>query len=189
MNVYDFDGTIYCGDSTVDFYLYCLRRCPTVALRAPQQGWSILRHTTGRISTAKMKEEFFCFLRDLEKPEALAEAFWNSRQAGIREWYLEQKQETDLVVSASPEFLLQPICRRLGVRPPIATRMDPASGRIEGQNCKGAEKVRRFLERYPEEPVDRFYSDSLTDAPLAKLAKAAFFVRGDTITRWEVTSP
>lgn len=26
MNVYDFDETIYDGDSTVDFYKYCLRR-------------------------------------------------------------------------------------------------------------------------------------------------------------------
>ena len=25
MNVYDFDQTIYHGDSTVDFYLYCVR--------------------------------------------------------------------------------------------------------------------------------------------------------------------
>ena len=24
MNVYDFDGTVYAGDSTVDFYFFCL---------------------------------------------------------------------------------------------------------------------------------------------------------------------
>lgn len=189
MNVYDFDGTVYAGDSSVDFYLYCLRGHPGTAARVFRQGWGVLRHAAGRIGTARMKEEFFCFLRDLEEPEALAEAFWDSRRAGIRDWYLEGKRETDLVISASPEFLLRPICRRLGVRPPIATRMDPASGRIEGQNCKGAEKVRRLLERYPEEPVERFYSDSLTDAPLAALAEEAFFVRGGTITRWEAASP
>lgn len=26
MNVYDFDGTVYAGDSTVDFYFFCLRK-------------------------------------------------------------------------------------------------------------------------------------------------------------------
>lgn len=26
MNVYDFDGTVYRGDSTVDFWLFCLRK-------------------------------------------------------------------------------------------------------------------------------------------------------------------
>lgn len=28
MNVYDFDKTIYNGDSTIDFYLYSLRKKP-----------------------------------------------------------------------------------------------------------------------------------------------------------------
>lgn len=26
MNVYDFDKTIYDGDSTIDFYLYCVKK-------------------------------------------------------------------------------------------------------------------------------------------------------------------
>ena len=29
MNVYDFDGTIYNGDSTIDFYLYCIKHAET----------------------------------------------------------------------------------------------------------------------------------------------------------------
>lgn len=30
MNVYDFDKTIYAGDSTIDFYLFCLKRQPAI---------------------------------------------------------------------------------------------------------------------------------------------------------------
>ena len=30
MNVYDFDGTVYAGDSTVDFYFFCLRKQPGI---------------------------------------------------------------------------------------------------------------------------------------------------------------
>lgn len=189
MNVYDFDGTVYAGDSSVDFYLYCLRKHPAIAAFVFRQGWGVLQHATGRIDTMRMKQEFFCFLRDLKELETLVETFWNGRQAKIRDWYLKQKQADDVIISASPEFLLLPICRRLGLQPPIATQMDPASGKIEGQNCKGTEKVRRFLEQYPEESVERFYSDSLTDAPLAALAEEAFFVRGEAITRWEATNP
>ena len=33
MNVFDFDKTIYEGDSTLDFILWCLRRKPGLALR------------------------------------------------------------------------------------------------------------------------------------------------------------
>ena len=37
MNVYDFDGTIYDGDSTVDFFLHALKRNPSVLLHLPKQ--------------------------------------------------------------------------------------------------------------------------------------------------------
>ena len=30
MNVYDFDKTIYKGDSTLDFYFFCLRKKPII---------------------------------------------------------------------------------------------------------------------------------------------------------------
>lgn len=37
MNVYDFDGTIYDGDSSVDFFLYALKRMPSLIRYAPRQ--------------------------------------------------------------------------------------------------------------------------------------------------------
>ena len=101
---------------------------------------------------------------------------------GIRQ----NMQPDDLVVSASPEFLLAPACRRLGIRPPIASRVDARTGRYTGLNCKGAEKVSRFREQYPDAEIGQFYSDSRSDAPLAHLARRAFLVRGDSYTSWEV---
>lgn len=184
MNVYDFDGTIYGGDSTVDFYSFCLRKRPAILIRAPRQGWGVLRRAAGAIDTRRMKEAFFSFLPLLEAPEALADLFWQTRQARIRNWYLEQREESDIVISASPEFLLAPICARLEIRPPVATRMDPKSGRIQGLNCKGEEKVRRFRERFPEGRIEKFYSDSLTDAPLAALAEEAFLVKKNRLYPW-----
>lgn len=183
MNVYDFDGTIYAGDSTVDFYLYCLRKCPKIFLCAPRQASGILLRAAGRLDTGGMKERFVCFLKRLEDTDALVESFWEEPK--LRGWYLERKRETDLIISASPEFLLAPVCRRLGVQPPIATRMNPANGRLLGRNCKGGEKVRRFYERFPEGKIQRFYSDSMTDAPLAALAEEAFFVRGGKPVPWK----
>lgn len=59
MNVYDFDGTIYNGDSTVDFYLYCLREHPGLAVYAFRQGIGVLRCVAGQIDTTSMKEQFF----------------------------------------------------------------------------------------------------------------------------------
>lgn len=184
MNVYDFDGTVYDGDSTVDFWLYCLRRRPRIAFYVFRQALAILRRAAGAIDTTRMKEEFFSFLPALGDPEALAASFWEARRGRIKGWYLEQKRKSDVVVSASPEFLLRPACASLGIEPPVATRMDPKSGRIQGRNCKGAEKVPRFAERFPEGVIQRFYSDSLSDAPLAELAQEAFLVKKNALLPW-----
>lgn len=184
MNVYDFDGTIYNGDSTVDFYLHCLREHPGLAVYVFRQGAGIIQYAARRIDTTSMKEYFFSFLRGLRNTETLVDSFWKQRWRNIGEWYLQQREKTDVVVSASPEFLLRPACKTLGITPPIATRMDPDAGRIEGQNCKGEEKVRRFLEQYPEGKIQRFYSDSLTDAPLAAMAEEAFLIKKGSLGLW-----
>lgn len=184
MNVYDFDGTVYDGDSTVDFYFYCLRRRPRIAVYAFRQALAILRHAAGAMDTTRMKEEFFSFLPALGDAEKLAVSFWEARRGKVKGWYLEQKRESDVVVSASPEFLLRPVCESLGIEPPVATRMDPGSGRIRGRNCKGAEKVPRFAERFPEGRIEKFYSDSLSDAPLAELAREAFLVKKNALRPW-----
>lgn len=184
MNVYDFDRTIYGGDSSVDFYFYCLKKRPRIVVYGLRQAWGVCLRALGRIGTGTMKERFFSFLAGLRDAEALAESFWEERGPEIGGWYLERKEAEDVVISASPEFLLAPACRRLGIRPPVATRMDPSSGRIQGRNCKGEEKVRRFLEQFPDGKIERFYSDSLTDAPLAELAEEAFLVKGGKITPW-----
>lgn len=184
MNVYDFDGTIYNGDSTVDFYFFCLREHPGLAGCAFHQGMGVLLRMAGKIDTTSMKERFFSFLNSLRDTEALVDTFWERRRKNIDEWYLRQREKTDVVISASPEFLLRPVCAGLGIKPPIATRMDPGTGRIEGRNCKGEEKVCRFLERYPQGKIRRFYSDSLADAPLAAMAEEAFLIRKGTLSLW-----
>ncbi len=184
MNVYDFDGTLYNGDSTIDFYLYCLRKHPRIFCYMFRQIGGLFLGMVGKIDTTTKKEIFFSFLNGLQDIDKLVESFWDVHWSKIRRWYWDRKQKTDLVISASPEFLLVPVCSRLGIQPPIATRIDPQSGELYGQNCKGKEKVIRFLEQFPEENIQKFYSDSETDAPLAELAKAAFFVRGDKIFSW-----
>ena len=37
---------------------------------------------------------------------------------------------------------------------------------------------------YPNTQIDKFYSDSLSDTPLAELARAAFLVKGSQILPW-----
>ncbi len=177
MNVYDFDKTIFYPDSSACFVLYCLRHHPRQVLGAfiPSLLQAVKYARSGRKDAKKLKEALFSFLNKIEDVEETVACFWDEYFCRISPWYLEQKKEDDLIISASPEFLLKPAADRLGVSL-IATRMNPYTGKISGRNCHGFEKCRRFSELYNTDKIDEFYSDALSDTPMAKLAEKAFLV-------------
>lgn len=182
MNVYDFDKTIYPGDSATHFWLFCVSRHPAAALsllRAVPPG---LRALTGRLSRGELKQSMYSFLARLPDPEGEVRAFWDSHIDRIYPWYLARKRPDDLVISASPDFLIGEACRRLQIRY-MATPMDPATGRLLGPNCRDAEKPVRYRDTYGAEPVEEFYSDSLSDLPMMELAERGYLVKNGAVVR------
>ncbi len=185
MNVYDFDGTIYNGDSSIDFWRFCVLDDPSVFRKCfPRLIKGALLYACGRITKESWKECFFSFLNHMPADTTLVSRFWEKRADRIKPWYLERKQGDDIIISASPEFLLGPVCGKLGVSL-IASKIDPASGRFSGVNCSGEEKVRRFRREYPDGNIDEFYTDSKKDLPLAAIAGRAYLVRKNKIREME----
>jgi len=184
MNTYDFDKTIFYPDSSACFYRYCLRRYPAAVLKsAPKSLAMAIRYGLGRIRAKELKQQLFSFLGEIPDIDAVVADFWVRNEYRLADWYLKQKRSDDLILSASPEFLLAPICKKLGIEL-IATDMDKHSGRIRGENCHDAEKVRRFYERDPMGHTEAFYSDSFSDAPMANIADAAFLVKKEKLLPW-----
>ena len=181
MNVYDFDKTIYPVDSTAQFYLWCLRRYPACRRTLPFTAWAFFCMGTRLKTKTKSKEIFYRFLRHVP-PEA-PQLFWQEHIGDIRPWYYAQRRPDDLVISASPEFLLEPAARMLEFAL-IASPVEQATGKYRGENCHGPEKVRRFRAAFPDGRIDRFYSDSHSDDPLAALAREAFLVKGERLLPW-----
>ena len=182
MNVYDFDNTIYDGDSTRDFYFFCLKRHLNTALYLPYQAFWAVPFALKIIRKTLFKEKFYAFFKGIKDIDAEVLAFWEENEKNLKKWYLDQKREDDVIISASPEFLLRPVCERLGVRL-AASRVDRHTGKYDGENCYGEEKVKRFNAEFVGE-IDGFYSDSYSDSPLARLSKKAFIVKGNKILPW-----
>lgn len=183
MNVFDFDKTIFYRDSTVEFWKYCLKRKKSLLLLLPKQGFYGILYGLRLMRRVKFKEKFFCFLRHIDAEEYV-EAFWNEQMQHIMPWFYAAKQDGDWVVSASPEFLLRPVCARLNLNL-LATIVDPHTGRITGENCRDQEKVRR-LEQAGITEWDKAYSDSLSDTPILERAAQGFLVNNakGTVTDW-----
>lgn len=184
MNTYDFDKTIFYPDSSACFYLYCLKHYPGAMLKTlPRSVVSGLLYASGKGNAKVLKEQLFSFLPNIPDMDGVVRDFWEENRQRIATWYLRQKRSDDVIISASPEFLLAPICKELGVRL-IGTRMDKHSGRIDGENCHDKEKVRRFYEEYPGACTEEFYSDSLSDTPMAEIAQRAYIVDRETVKPW-----
>lgn len=183
MNVYDFDKTIYNGDSTIDFYLFSLRKKPSLIRYLPVQAWGFVLYYCGKIDKTKLKENFFRFVKSIDC-EQYVDAFWTKNKRKMVDWYIDQQKDDDLIISASPDFLLRPLCEQMGIEHLIASEVDPKTGKFLSENCYGATKVNRFEEVFGERRIGSFYSDSLSDSPMACLAEHAFLVTKKGITKW-----
>ena len=183
MNVYDFDKTIYDGDSSVDFYKFTIKKYPSLVKYWPRQVKAAAMYKLRKTTKTDMKTVLYDFLKRIPNMDEHLRLFWDEHEKNLKVWYLEQKRSDDLIISASPEFLLRPICNKLGVNL-IASIVDPRNGNNLRQNCFGAEKVRRMKEKYRIEDMEEFYSDSYSDDPLAQYASESFLVKGNQLLPW-----
>ena len=182
MNVYDFDKTIYRDDSSMDFYKFNLKKDPIILIHVFSQGLAFIAYSLHLIPKTKMKTIFYRYFRRIKNMDQRVEEFWKLHEHKLMEYYQLQKHPSDVIISASPEFMLKPICDKLGVTL-IASRVDSKTG-VSQANCYGEEKVKRFRELYPDAQVHSFYSDSLSDTPMAKLAQESFLVTPEGIHPW-----
>ena len=185
MNAYDFDGTIYPSNCTLDFALWCTRRNPKL-LRTyfPRAIRSMFQYKAGKIKSYRLLRELFGYLGQVDDFDVQIERFWDKNERKISSWYLAQKKPDDLIISASPNCLLEPIARRLGVNY-VGTDYDREFG-VLMNNLMYARGKSRYIIDHGFPVIEHFYSDSLSDMPLALCAEQAHLVtkRAHKITDW-----
>ena len=182
INLFDFDETIYDGDSTVDFFKFIFKKKPITILWLFVMLLFVILYGLKIINKTKMKETFYKIFTFVEINDELLDEFWKSHDYKIKKFYIDRKHDKDIIISASPEFLLRPICNKLGVMDMIASKVDPKTGKYDGINCHDVEKVRRLNEKYKDYEVLESFSDSLkSDRPILELAKDAYLVKKDDL--------
>jgi len=191
---FDFDGTITTKDTLLEFIRFSkgsLRFNLGFLLNSPwlvamklklisnqKAKERILAHFFGKQPIPAFEQQCEAFsnkiLPGLIRPKALTE-FSRLRDAGA----------TIVIVSASPEDWIRHWAAQQGAEL-IATRLctftDPKgqtrlTGRIEGINCYGEEKVNRIRQRFTLQNYKEIYAygDTSGDKPMLQLATASFF--------------
>ena len=189
---FDLDGTLTRRDTLMPFLLRAIGRdrtyrallaCSVPLARAAALGGPhrdrakavVLQRVFGGLPLAPLAEAAEAFADDV-----VASALRRDMRARV-DWHREQGHEL-VLVSASPELYVSPIGRRLGFHAVLATRLEVdadgrLTGRIEGANCRGPEKVVRLREwRGGTVTITYAYGDSAGDREMLALAAIAMKV-------------
>lgn len=187
INLFDFDETIYDGDSTVDFFKYIFKKKPLSCIWIPVMGIYAFLYLIKIINKTKMKQGFYKIFKFVDINKDFLDDFWESHDYKIKKFYLDRIHDNDIIISASPEFLLEPISKKLGVKDMMASKVNKKTGKYDGLNCHDVEKVRRLNEKYSNYEIIESFSDSLkSDRPILELAKSAYLVKGDKLIPLEL---
>lgn len=183
--VYDFDKTIYNGETSTDFMLFFLKRNPRYIIRICNVLYSLFYY---KKDLKKSKEIFFRILNgvNIEFLKEEINEFWKVKKDKIFSWVydeiLENKKVADelILISATPSIFLEKISKELGFDKLLATEFENTNklfdSKIKGPNCKGKEKVNRLNEYIDNYTILKFYSDSMSDKPLFDLADKKIFI-------------
>lgn len=176
MNIYDFDNTIYEGDTFVDIIKYSFVRHPFKVLKSSIKTIKYYnQYKKNNISFEIVKETLLSFLFTIKDREDYINNFINKNKYKIKDWYKNNQKNDDIIISASYDIWIRPFCEAIGIKNVIATKTDE-NGKIIGKNCKRKEKVKRLYNEYPDIIVNESYSDSSSDIPMLELGKKSFVV-------------
>ncbi|MBQ9004606.1 MAG: hypothetical protein IJ087_22450 [Eggerthellaceae bacterium] len=67
MNVYDFDGTIFPGDCSIGFGIWCMNRHPVLWLtQFPRTVWAFVQYKRGKIENYQLQCTLFSYLTKVD---------------------------------------------------------------------------------------------------------------------------
>lgn len=187
MNVFDFDDTIYDGESGLDMFFYFVRRDSSLLRSFPTVVKALTEYKKGNVTIEQALEKYAPFVEEYlgKNPGLLSDTtdFWDKHMKKIKSFYAEIQQPDDVVITASPEDTMREICARLGIKKYIGTKIDSDTGKIT-RLCMRENKVKAFFEEFPDGKIDTFYTDSAeNDKPLIDISEKAYIVKGDKLIK------
>lgn len=184
MRVFDFDNTIYNGESVFHFYLFSIRYKPSVAKYVPVVIYNLFKYKLGRTTMQDLenavKKYASYYLNSFDNKEKLVSDFWDRHMKNIKPWY--QPQADDVIITGSFNLIMDEVCRRLGIKNCICSFVNRETMQVEYINFRD-NKRKTFIEKYNGKIIDEFYTDNMVDKPMIDIAQKAYLVKGNRIRR------
>ncbi len=193
--IFDVDYTITKKETLMQLFKYVIMKDIKNIRFLPRALYSGLMYSINIYDEKRVKESFLKFIEGIEEKDLalLVKGFYKDvlekilyEDAIEMMKNLKRKGYKVYLISASPEFYLREFYAIKEVDMIIGTRFILESGKfirkMQGENCKGEEKVKRLREVLEKENVEVDYknsymfSDSLSDKPLLDLVGNAYLI-------------
>lgn len=186
VNVYDFDNTIYDGETLVDFILYYIKTDRKIWKYVPKLIIIAIKDALHLFTVEQAIEAYASFLEgyyvNLGDTTQNVINFWDKNEKKIKPWYAKVQKESDIIVSGSTDFILDEIMKRMGIKHYIGSSIDKKTGKFI-RLCFLENKVKAFYEIYPDKHIENFYTDSMNDKAMMDIADNVYLVKKNKITK------
>lgn len=195
LGIFDVDFTLTKRETLMQLYLFMIKKKPSLIAHMPKSLGSALFYALKIFNAKKAKQYFISFIEGMREDEMqelvkefykqrLSKIFYNDAMDMMKK--LKSQGYKIYLISASPEFYLKELYNIPEVDKVIGTRFKCNDGiysrYINGENCKGEEKVSRLKASLKEEKIDvdfkasYMFSDSLSDLPLFNLVGHPYLI-------------
>lgn len=193
--IFDVDYTLTKRETLFELYGFLLRKKPSLLIHLPKGLKGVFLYLFKVYDAGKAKENFISFIDGIseEDMQKIVKEFYEKRLSKIlykdaidTMRKLKAEGYKIFLISASAEFYLSELYNIKEVDKVIGTRFKLEEGKyrctIEGENCKGQEKVRRLMKVLEDEKLDvdfknsYMFSDSLSDMPLFNLVGKPYLI-------------
>ena len=178
--IFDIDYTITKRETLMEFFKYMIKKDKRNIRYLPRALYCGLMYLIKVYDEKRVKEGFLKFIEGMREEELLeltSEFFESTLKNILYDIYL---------ISASPEFYVKEFYKIKEVDRVIGTKFKFENKafirKMDGENCKGEEKVRRLQEVLKKENIhvdfknSYMFSDSLSDKPLLDLVGNPYLI-------------
>ena len=179
MKVFDFDNTLYDGESLVDFFEFLcdkkdeLRKYKKlVRIMLKLYEMNMLPMSLLRKELNKHKNDVSFSTSNIDK---YVNEFWDKNRHKLNKDLIKLINKDDLIITASLDVLLNPIRKELKTKHIISSIANIEKKDIDFI-CYKENKVLKYKELYKKELIDVLYTDSYADKPLMDISKKVILI-------------
>ena len=193
--IFDIDYTITKKETLMELFKYAIKKDKRNIKFLPRAAYCGFMYIIKFYDEKRVKEEFLKFIENIKEEDLciLVKNFYDDRLKNIL--YkdaldmmkdLKNKGYDIYLISASPEFYVNEFYAIKEVDKVIGTKFKFENGifsrKMDGNNCKGEEKVKRLKSYLKENNIEvdfnesYMFSDSLSDKPLLDLVGKPYLI-------------